>query len=239
LISFVIPAYNEEALLGRALVAIRDAAGVLGRPFEVLVADDASTDRTAEVAEAGGARVVRVHHRRISATRNAGARAAAGDYLIFVDADTFVTPEAVRAAVAALDAGAAGGGCTIQFEGRIPLYARTLIALTMPVYRRFRLAAGCFLFCTRAAFEAAGGFDATLYAAEEAVMSRALARQGPFVVLRERVTTSGRKLRTFTAREVLGALVRLGLGGRKALRRREGMEIWYGERRCEVERSAP
>ena len=50
MISFVIPAYNEELLLGRTLGAMNHAARALELPFEVLVVDDASTDRTATVA---------------------------------------------------------------------------------------------------------------------------------------------------------------------------------------------
>ena len=62
-------------------------------------------------------------------------------------------------------------------------------------------------------------------------MSRALRRRGRFVVLRESVTTSGRKLRAHSAREILGLLARLARVGPRALRRREGLEVWYGERR--------
>lgn len=98
-----------------------------------------------------------------------------------------------------------------------------------------RLAAGCFLFCTREAFDAVGGFDERLFAAEEAVMSRALRRHGRFVVLRESVTTSGRKLRAHSAREILGLLVRLAVGGPKTIQRREGLDVWYGERRADSE----
>src|SRR5215468_3413804 len=54
-ISFVVPAYNEERLLGRTLAAIHTAARELGRPYELIVADDASTDRTAGVACDSGA----------------------------------------------------------------------------------------------------------------------------------------------------------------------------------------
>jgi hypothetical protein len=93
------------------------------------------------------------------------------------------------------------------------------------------LASGCFLFCTREAFLSAGGFDEGLFGAEEAAMSRALRRQGRFVVLGEAVTTSGRKLRAHSAREVLGLLTRLALAGPRSLRRREGLDLWYGERR--------
>jgi GT2 family glycosyltransferase len=115
----------------------------------------------------------------------------------------------------------------------LPLYGRILAAVSVPLYRWLRLASGCFLFCTREAFHSTGGFDERLFGAEEAAMSRALRRQGRFVVLRESVTTSGRKLRTHSAREVIGCLIRLALTGPRSFRKREGLEIWYGERREE------
>lgn len=230
-VSFIVPAYNEERLLDATLQAIVRAASSIPETCEFIVADDGSTDGTSAIAQARGARVVSVNRRQIAATRNAGARAAAGEFLIFVDADTKVSQQVVRAAVAAMRKGAVGGGCTVQFEGRLPMYGRILIALLAPVYRSLGLAAGCFLFCTREAFEAAGGFDETVFAAEEAFLSWALHRQGSFIILRERVVTSGRKLRAYSGREILGGLLRLAVGGRKALGRREGLEIWYGERR--------
>ena len=95
MISFIVPAYNEEAVLGGTLDHIHAAARTLDEPYEIVVADDASTDRTAEIAREHGAQVVSVHNRQIAATRNAGARAAQGEYLIFVDADTPVTPSLV------------------------------------------------------------------------------------------------------------------------------------------------
>lgn len=237
-ISFIIPAYNEERLLGGTVSAIASAARVLDAACEVIVVDDASTDRTAAVAEAHAARVVTVNCRQIAATRNAGAREARGEMLVFVDADTIVSDAAVRAAVAAMRGGAVGGGCAFRFDGRLPLYGRVLQAVAVPIYRLVGLASGCFLFCTRDAFRAVGGFDETLFGAEEAVLSRALRRQGRFVVLRESVTTSGRKLRAYSGREVLRVLLRLALSGSNAVRRRETLEIWYGERRADPESDA-
>jgi glycosyltransferase involved in cell wall biosynthesis len=233
MVSFVIPAYNEEALLGRTLAALNDAAEAAGEPYEVVVVDDASTDRTVAVARECGARVVSVNRRQIAATRNAGAREALGEIIVFVDADTVVTAGAVRAAIGAMRAGAVGGGCRVRFDGRLPLYGRLMEAVADPVYRALGLASGCFLFCTREAFRSVGGFDEGLFAAEEGAMSRALRRRGRFVVLREAVTTSGRKFRAHSSREVLGLLARLALSGPRSLRRRDGLEIWYGERRTD------
>lgn len=231
MISFIIPAYNEELLLGTTLASVQTAAESLGAPCEVIVVDDASTDRTAAIAEERGARVVKVEHRQISASRNSGARASSGEFLIFVDADTVVNADVVRAAVDAMRGGAVGGGCRFDFDGRLPTWARVMIAAFRPFYRMARLAGGCFLFCTREAFDAVGGFDGKLYAAEELALSRALGRQGRFVILQESVTTSGRKLRAYSPWEVARVLCGLALQGLAGPRKREGLEIWYGERR--------
>jgi len=230
-ISFVVPAYNEERLLGATLDSIGAAARACGEAFEIVVADDGSTDGTADVARRHGAQVVAVAHRQIAATRNSGARAARGEVLVFVDADTRIDEAVLRAALAALRSGAVGGGAGIRFDGRVPLYARSFAVLLLAFSRAARLASGCFVFCTREAFATAGGFDEALFGAEEWALSRALARQGRVVIVREAVTTSGRKLRTYSPLEHLRFLGRFVLLGRRTLRDRRGLELWYGERR--------
>ena len=115
----------DEALVGATVASVQQAGRALGAPFEVIVVNDASTDRTAEVAAAAGARVVDANVRQISRSRNAGAAAARGDYLIFVDADTTVTDEVVRAAHDALEGGAVGGGCAIRFDDPVPRHSST------------------------------------------------------------------------------------------------------------------
>ena len=238
MISFIVPAYNEEHLLGATLVALHAAAGAAGEPYEVIVADDGSTDATVLVARQHRALVVSATHRQIAATRNAGARAAQGEWLVFVDADTLVNAAVVRAAAQALRGGAAGGGAALAFDGSVPLYARLCLPLFVSAFRTARLAAGCYLFCTRTAFEAVGGFDERYFGAEELVISRALQRQGPFVILRQAVTTSGRKLRTYSGLEILAMMARFALHGTRAIRQRQGMELWYGPRREDPHRSA-
>ena len=202
MISFIIPAHNEERLIGALLNALEDAARAVGHSFEVVVVDDASSDRTAAIAHDTAPWVIAVSHRQIAATRNAGARQASGEMFVFLDADTVVNEAVIGAAFRATKQGAAGGGCAVRFDGRLPFYGRAFVAVMAPLYRVLRLASGCFLFCMREAFHAAGGFDERLFAAEEEAMSRALRRQGRFVVLREFVVTSGRKFRAHTARSL-------------------------------------
>lgn len=231
MVSYIVPAYNEERLIGRTLIALREAARLAVEPFEMIVVDDDSTDRTPAIAASHGARVVRVRHRHIAAARNAGARAARGGRLVFIDADTRVNRAVIAAALAAMERGAAGGGCLVDFDGPLPRWARAIAVLLRPMMRMGRLAAGCFLFCTREAFVATGGFDEQLYGAEEIAMSLALKRHGRFVVLGERVVTSGRKMRAYSGREVLATIGRLATGGVPALRSRTALDLWYRPRR--------
>ncbi len=230
-ISFIVPAYNEEQLLGSTLESIQAAADEIGEPYEVIVVDDGSTDQTALVAQRYEAQVIHVKHRKISATRNSGAKVARGELLFFVDADTLVDKEVVQVAVDTLRGGAVGGGAALKFDGVTPWYARLLLPLIVLVFRLTGIATGCFLFCTRTAFLAVGGFDEAYFGAEEIVLSRALRRQGRFKVLRLPVTTSGRKLRTFSNREVMTMLLRILRHGRGGIKQRQGLELWYGERR--------
>jgi glycosyltransferase involved in cell wall biosynthesis len=135
MISFIIPAHNEERLIGHTLHQLARAALAAGHPFEVVVVDDASNDRTAAIAREHGARVIAVSHRQIAASRNAGARAASGVMFVFVDADTIVNEAVISAAVRAINQGAVGGGCAVRFDGHLPLYGRAFVAALAPCYR--------------------------------------------------------------------------------------------------------
>ena len=234
MISFIVPAHNERAGLGRTLQAIHDSASVVGQPYEIIVVDDASTDATAEVARQHNATVVSVNHRQIAATRNSGGRAARGDLLFFVDADTTVNPRAVTSAIRRMDNGAAGGGAWTRLEGNVPLYARLLFFILYIGGKIAGFTGGAFMFCTREAFHEVGGFDEGLYAAEEVAMSFALKRAGRFVVLSERVLTSGRRFRTTSGLQVLAAFFGMAFFHSKTLTRRSSSveKIWYDSNRA-------
>ena len=235
-ISFIVPAYNEEQLLGQTLASIHSAAREVGEPYEIIVADDGSTDKTSLIAQCHGAQVVSVSHRKISATRNSGASVASGDFFFFVDADTLVDKQIVQAALDAMRGGAVGGGAALKFDGAIPRYARIVLPIIVLVFRLTGIATGCFLFCTKSAFLAVGGFDEAYFGAEEIVLSKALQRQGRFKVLRLSVTTSGRKLRTFSSHEWLSMMLRMARYGRSGIQQRQGLELWYGERRDDLKK---
>jgi GT2 family glycosyltransferase len=232
MLSFIVPAYNEEHELPRALAALRAAADASNQPYEILVVDDASSDATAEIAKRAGAAVVPVHYRHIAAVRNAGARAARGDVFFFVDADTCIAPGHVTGALAALAAGCSGGGARVLPDGSVPLWGRVFVHLFSVVYFTIaNLGAGAFLFTTRKNFQATGGFDEQFFAGEEVFFTKALKQLGRFKLLRQPIVTSGRKLRMHSARYVLGQSLAIAVGGKRAVRSREKLDIWYDGKR--------
>jgi glycosyltransferase involved in cell wall biosynthesis len=232
MISFIVPAHNEEAWVGRCVSAIHGGAEFPGEPYEIIVVDDASTDVTASIARQQGAQVIRVEHRQIAATRNAGARQSCGDILFFVDADTLVNAPAIQAALRAIRTGAAGGGCVPRFEGWLPWWFRLVEPLIKPAVRLANfLPSGACLFCTRNAFEMAGGFNEDYYAAEEVAFVANLKLQGRFIIPAETVVTSGRKIRAHSFLTLARLSARLVFLGPRGVRSRRGLEYWYESER--------
>ena len=239
MLSFIVPAYNEELELPSTLSAIHAAAAMNAEPYEIIVVNDASTDATATLAATGGARLLTIHRRQIAAARNAGARQAQGDVLFFVDADTRIAPQHVSAALTALRNGCVGGGARMEINEEIPPWARIFVYVFGGLYFGANLGAGAFLFTSRSLFDRAGGFDEQCFAGEEYYFTRALKKFGRFRLLADPVVTSGRKLRMYSARQVLGGLVGIILRGKRAVRSRDRLDLWYdGKRETEVRRPA-
>ena len=239
-ISVVVPAFNEERLLGTSLGAIGTALQAFverGWACELIVCDNNSTDRTAAIARAAGAKLVREPVNQISRARNTGAAAALGDWLLFVDADSHPSPELFREVAEAIAGGRClAGGATVAFDSRHPV-VRLWLALWNATSRLARWAAGSFIFCEAAAFRAVGGFSEALYAGEEIDFFRRLKRlarrQGRGIVILHRhpLRTSDRKLRLYRWREHLRFLAKTFLTGGRTLRRREDCSVWYDGRR--------
>ena len=220
--------------MGGTLRAIHESARAAGVPYEIVVANDASTDRTAEVARENGARVVSVSHRQIAATRNSGARAAVGERLFFVDADTTINADAVREALRQLDRGAVGGGGPVWLgKGEaVPLYIRLVAIFGVAFAKVVGFTGGAFLFCTVEAFRATGGFNERMFWGEEGDFILKLKREGRFVVLWKPVLTSGRRFRGTSGTRIFSVFPKAILSPRKLFTRRESVEkIWYDSNR--------
>jgi glycosyltransferase involved in cell wall biosynthesis len=237
MISFIVPAHNEEAWVGRCVEAIRYGMEIVGEAYEIVVVDDASSDSTSTVAERAGAKVMRVELRQISATRNAGARVALGEVFFFVDADTLVSAPLIRSALDAIRGGAVGGGCVPHFEGWLPFWWRLAYPLAISLVYLLRMTGGACQFCTRQAFAAIGGFSEAHYAAEDAVFVKALKRRGSFFIPPEKVLTSGRNLRAHSPASIVRLLLPLVFRGPDAFRSREGLDLWYQPKREKIETS--
>jgi len=234
-LSIVVPAFNEERLIAATLQRLGTGIELFERrgwSSELIVCDNNSNDRTAELARAAGACVVFEPTNQSARARNDAARAASSDSLLFVDADCSPGPELFEDVLAAIESGRyVGGGCTIAMAAATPLL-RFWVAAWNAVSRMARWAAGAFLFCEAAAFRAAGGFNQELFASEEIDLSRRLKRQGRFVILhRHPLVTSGRKAELYSWREHAAFLLRWVLSGGRNLRRREACGIWYDGRR--------
>jgi glycosyltransferase involved in cell wall biosynthesis len=239
-ISIVIPAFNEERLLGRTLRHVCEALREFSRrgwEHELIVCDNNSTDRTAALARAAGARVVFEPVNQIARARNTGAAVASGDWLLFVDADSQPDAPLLAEVAEQIESGRClAGGCTIRMDGHHPL-GQFGARLWNRLSRRRRLLAGSFIFCDAVAFRTVGGFNQELFAGEELDLSRRLAElareSGREIVILHRhpLLTSSRKLRLYSPAEWLRFVLRACWDRQRVLRDRQACHSWYDGRR--------
>jgi glycosyltransferase involved in cell wall biosynthesis len=231
--SIIVPAFNEEELLPATLARLREAMErVSGFSGELIVTDNHSDDRTAEIAEGFGAKVVSESHRQIARARNAGAAASRGRFLLFVDADTLVSDELLGRTLEALESGRhCGGGTLIEFDSPPRRLTALSVGLWCWISNTFSWAAGSYLFCLRQAFTDVGGFDERFYASEEIHLSKSLKKWGrgrklTMTILDEKAVTSDRKVRWFPLGQLIGVVFSIALRPWR-LRTREGCWLWY------------
>ena len=239
-LSIIVPAFNEEKLLGETLQRIRSAiSGLLKMDWsiELIVCDNNSTDRTAELARQAGALVTFEPVNQIGRARNTGARAAQGRWLLFIDADSRPSPELFAdLALTLQDGRCLAGGSTLCLD-EPHLIAGAVTAGWNWWSRLSRWAPGTFIFCDAAVFRELGGFDEQLYAAEEIDLFRRLKTRArelnrTIVILhRYPLVTSARKMALYTPREHLRFLVRTVLGRGRTLRDPRQCFTWYDGRR--------
>jgi glycosyltransferase involved in cell wall biosynthesis len=239
-ISLVVPAFNEERLLAASLRRLQEAMTAFTRrgwAAELIVCDNNSTDRTPQIARAAGARVVFEPVNQIGRARNAGAALAQGDWLLFVDADSYPSQALCEDVAREIESGRClAGASTVRIESDRAVI-RSLGSLWNALSRINKWGAGAFIFCEAVAFRRLGGFSRELYAAEEIDLFRRLKRlarrEGRTIAILHRhpLATSGRKARLYTARELLLFMLKTVATGGRTLRDPKECFSWYDGRR--------
>jgi glycosyltransferase involved in cell wall biosynthesis len=231
--SVIIPAYDEQEYLPTTLSALQKAMKAIDMVGEVIVADNNSHDRTAEIAREHGSIVVFEPVNQISRARNAGVKAARGRYLIFLDADTILSTALLQQALDHLSSGACcGGGGKVVYEGAFPGIVRGATELWNYFSVKFDMAAGCFIYCLKEAFDAVGGFSQNVYASEEIWFSwklRAWGKQHHMdfrIIGSPPLITSSRKLKWFSLLQ-LAAMLMVFCFFPFAIRFRPLCRLWY------------
>ena len=239
-ISVIVPAYNEERLLPESLGSILAAMPAFheaGWDVELIVCDNNSTDRTSEVAAAAGAIVVFEPVNQIGRARNTGASRATGDWLLFIDADSFPTRELFADVAAAIRDGRCLAGGSTVYSTEAGAGFNTILTTWNAISRLRKFAAGSFIFCEAIAFRQIGGFSPLLYATEEVELftrlKRLARRSGRRIVILHRhpLRTSGRKARLYTGWEMFGLWLRAVATAGRPFRTAKGSYIWYDGRR--------
>lgn len=221
----------------RSMKQAMQAFAEAGCESELVVCNNNSSDRTAELAEEEGARVIFEPINQIARARNTGASAATGDWLVFVDADSHPTPELFRNVVQAIRRdNILAGGSTVKVD-RPHLVPKLAVAFWNLISRVRKWAAGSFIFCEARAFREIGGFSHELYASEEIELFKRLHRKAretgrKIVILREHpLVTSDRKMHLYTRAEHFRFLRRTLFGLGRTFRDPKECHTWYDGRR--------
>lgn len=240
-ISLIIPAFNEEKYIGKTLSSVMRAKEAYKNPalIEVVVVDNCSTDDTKYIARSLGAKVVREEKRCIASVRNKGAEAAEGAIVGFLDADSVITANMFNSIDAAISSGEyVGGGTMIRMERYSPGILCTYFITVIPA--RWLLGVmGGLLFTERSVFDELGGFDETLYCAEDMKFALELKKYGKKIGKKFKILTGDYVITSARAFDEFGDWYYfknmpniLSKGGIRAFRNREFCRrFWYDVRR--------
>jgi glycosyltransferase involved in cell wall biosynthesis len=235
-LSIIVPAWNEEKHIARTIASLRAAIGQYERDrgctAEIIVVDNNSADRTGEIARAEGARVVFEPVNNIGKARNAGARAAAGKYIAFCDADNLVTENLLTLIHDHLEnPKIAGGGTWIEPAQRNAKI--NFFYFIWGIYVTFSRVGVGMMHCRKADFDSFGGFNEEIFAAEDVQLAYDLRKLGQprgqkFALIRKGwIITSTRKIDQTPLWEMLAKLIGFGFGLQRKIRDKKYCEHWY------------
>ena len=235
-LSVIIPAWNEEKTVRQAIASLRRAAAVYERErravAEIIVVDNNSSDGTAAVARQLGVLVVHEPINNIGKARNAGVKAARGVYIAFCDADNEVTENLLVLIHDHLQDPHVGGGGTWIEPARRNLKINFFYFI-WGIYVRCSGVGVGMMHCRKADFEAFGGFDETIYAAEDVQLAYDLKKIGKprgqrFELIRKGwIITSTRKIDQTPLFTMLAKLIGFGFGLQRKIRSKKYCEHWY------------
>ena len=156
--SIIIPARDEQDYIGACLASVRRAAEPFPGEVQVIVVINRCTDSTENIAREFGAEIVYNDSKNLSKIRNTGAKAANGEVVLTLDADSRMSPNMLVEIERALKTGEyCGGGVMLRLE-RLSLGIIATALMFLPLIIWHRTSAGC-IWCFRSDFNAIGGFD--------------------------------------------------------------------------------
>lgn len=170
LFSVIIPAYNEEQYIKKAISSAKKTLDELEYTYEIIVANNNSTDKTVDIAKKVGCRVINQKVQSISRTRNAGAKKANGELLIFLDADSRVTKKLVTVAIKEIENRKAISAIT-SFD-QYPTWQSYGVWFYNFFSILFGLGVGQFIMIKKKDFNKVGGFNEEYFAFEEIAFFR-------------------------------------------------------------------
>jgi len=241
-ISFIIPAKNEEKRIKRAIISIKKACTkikLIPKRYEIIVVDNLSTDKTLQIAKNEKVKVIKQNKEpSIAKTRNKGAQEAQGEIIIFVDADSKITPKLLKRTLNIFN----NKDIKIKAISTITKFNKYNSFKSYGVYfynffsLLFKLGVGQFMAFRKKDFlniknkNAPNGFNEKIYAFEDIEILEQLKKK-EIIILKEGIISSDRKFLKKDTINFLFKLIAFKLGYRNFAKNKNKLGFWYSDKK--------